>query len=361
MRSIIKVLILFIFVHLYVLLTAFIYTQLEAKKTPRDVHLGNVLDKYIYKPRTNGPKKKAVPLPVSDKATLISELKAAFLNDESEKMRTEFTSLWKSYLFSFTTITTVGNSGLHLQTSNSRLFFFFTSGIGTILYIILLHNIAGILLGIIVQIAQFELLRIQNTPKKSSPNPFYASLSVFLMSYATMLLSILIIAIAVVVSGHSYLFGLSMVTDLALMIGNFHVLAYLYTWNEAGFVISLNMVFVVCHSFLYTAILATTHFVRGTKWEDLVEIYLGDKNAYKALSQDEEKPYQKFLMQAGLNHGMESGSDTTDTADMDHKSGTKDRKLSKGNRDISDPIVPTLLSPENNEFWEDAEEKTGKS
>ena len=188
-----------------------------------------------------------------------------------------------------------GSSGLELQNYRSQLLYVFSTAIGVVLYGILLHHIAVMLLGILVQTVDYGFIKSQSDPNKRVFSPYHARIWVLVLSYTLPLSCVLIVPISGIISGHGYLFGMFVVADTMLSIGNFHMLAYIYPWSEGGFVISVNLILLMCHSCLYTTVFTTFEFIRGTKWEDLVATYGLEESVYKPLSQEEEEPYQKFL------------------------------------------------------------------
>ena len=99
-----RILILFIGVHTYIFLSGFVYHYLEqpAKAHPPDAVARVVEQNFMV---TNGPKKS--------KQEIVKLLKGAFAEDERNRIRGEFSSLWKCYLFSLTSMTTVG--GLRIE------------------------------------------------------------------------------------------------------------------------------------------------------------------------------------------------------------------------------------------------------
>ncbi len=121
-----KVLILFFSVHVYVFLTGLVYHLLEAKKIKKNTNVINVLDKYFYN-ASHGPNVRASIAHSTSKAEVVHELKNAFENDKKEEMRSEFRSLWKSYLFALTTITTVGQLSFEIFVELLTFFYLFLS------------------------------------------------------------------------------------------------------------------------------------------------------------------------------------------------------------------------------------------
>ena len=93
---------LFIGVHAYVFLSGLVYHFLESPAETETVtkHLEQVVDKFFVASPSNRPKKS--------KQELIIEIRSAVENDRSYFMRKSFKSLWKSYMFALTTVTTVG-------------------------------------------------------------------------------------------------------------------------------------------------------------------------------------------------------------------------------------------------------------
>ena len=93
---------LFIGVHAYVFLSGLVYHFLESPAETETVtkHLEQVVDKFFVASPSNRPKKS--------KQELIVEIRSAVENDRKYFMRQSFHSLWKSYMFALTTVTTVG-------------------------------------------------------------------------------------------------------------------------------------------------------------------------------------------------------------------------------------------------------------
>ncbi len=199
---------------------------------------------------------------------------------------------------------------------------------------------------ILIQFVQFEFRKNIEKSRWGIKRPSQASICVFLLAIFFVLTTIVVSALALVVSGHAYTLALCAVLDSALTIGNFHMMAFLYPWTEAGFVVSINVLLLVCHMFIYTTALALFHFVRGTKWEDLVEMYGGDERMYKSVSQEEERPFKQFYSQIQQQDGGGDDSEST-LQDEVVKPGVQKGEVA------GESVVPTLLSPEDEEFWDD--------
>ena len=94
-----RVIILLVGVHCYIFLSALIYHYLERPGQLETVnHLEQVVEKHFVSSR---PKKS--------NQEIVNEIKAAFEKDDQIEKQRAFKSLWKCYLFSLTTITTLGN------------------------------------------------------------------------------------------------------------------------------------------------------------------------------------------------------------------------------------------------------------
>eukprot|EP00112_Aurelia_sp_Birch-Aquarium-sp1_P014042 Seg3000.2 transcript_id=Seg3000.2/GoldUCD/mRNA.D3Y31 product="Potassium channel subfamily K member 4" protein_id=Seg3000.2/GoldUCD/D3Y31 len=284
---------LFIGVHAYVFLSGLVYHFLESPTKTETVtkHLEQVVDKFLVSSPSNGPKKS--------KQELIVEIQSAVEKDKNYSMRKSFTSLWKSYMFALTTVTTVGNSGLYLQTWKSRLFFVFTAVTGMVLYVCLIHYIGIMLLTLLKRSVDFGLMK-RLDKRDISSHQFAAKLLVLVLSYLITFSSVVIMGLGALVSGHGYTFGLYVISDAMLTVGNFTVLAYVYPWNEAGFVICLNMILLMGLSFLYTSVYLTFQFATGSDFNELIKYWWDEKqgSGYELVGQEEERPFEQFLSQA---------------------------------------------------------------
>ena len=96
-----RIVILLIGAHTYIFLSGFVYRYLEhPEKADKPENVGKIVEKYLLNPN-NGPKK-------SSKEDIVQQLQDAFAKDERNRIKGEFSNLWKCYLFSLTSITTVG-------------------------------------------------------------------------------------------------------------------------------------------------------------------------------------------------------------------------------------------------------------
>ena len=204
-----------------------------------------------------------------------------------------------------------GNSGLYLQASGSRLFFIFTTLIGLLLYLYLLLNIVVGLLTVYKSCIDYLIMK-QIQKESTVRYKQFTDLAVVGLSYLTTFLFLIITAMAAILSGHGYLFGLFAVFDSVLTVGNLHVLAFVYPWNEIGFVISINLILLMGLSFFYTTCYVTFHFVSGNDFNELVQYWWGHShdNGYEVVGQDEAGPFQAFMdksMDKSANGGMKNG------------------------------------------------------
>ena len=132
-----------------------------------------------------------------------------------------------------------------------------------------------------------------------SSHQFTAKLLVLLLSYLISFSSVIIMGLGALVSGHGYTFGLYVISDAMLTIGNFTALAYIYPWNEAGFVICLNLILLMGLSFLYTSVYLTFQFATGSDFNELIKYWWDEKqDGYELVGQEEERPFDQFLSQA---------------------------------------------------------------
>ena len=133
-----------------------------------------------------------------------------------------------------------------------------------------------------------------------SSHQFTAKLLVLLLSYFITFSSVIIMGLGALVSGHGYTFGLYVISDAMLTVGNFTALAYVYPWNEAGFVICLNLILLMGLSFLYTSVYLTFQFATGSDFNELIKYWWDEKqgNGYELVGQEEERPFDQFLSQA---------------------------------------------------------------
>ncbi len=105
-----KILFLLLSFHCYVFLSGLVYHYLEKDKLPQKSHVEAVLDTYFYEPlkaSPNGPRSSKAFTP-PDKKAVMKAWESGIEHVEKSKTRSEFSSLWKAYLFSLTTIATVG-------------------------------------------------------------------------------------------------------------------------------------------------------------------------------------------------------------------------------------------------------------
>lgn len=240
----------------------------------------------------------------------------------------------------------LGNSGLYLQTNGSRLFFIFTTGIGLLLYVCLVHNIAVGLLTIYKSSIDFLLMKKFEKETVVVYKRFVA-LSVLILSYFIAFLSLVVTAIGALLSGNGYLFGLFVVFDSVLTIGNFNVLAYVSTWNEIGFVISVNLILLMGLSFLFTSVYVTFHFATGTDFNELIQYWWGQKQdeGYEVIKQNEEGPFQAFMDQS---KGMTQMQDDISSCDTDTKNQflDDDEETEYASREKFDSLTPSFLQQE---------------
>ena len=132
----------------------------------------------------------------------------------------------------------------------------------------------------------------------------FANLAVVILSYVMTFLFLLVTAIAAVLSGHGYLFGLFAVCDSVLTVGNLHVLGFLYPWNEVGFVICINLVLLMGLAFLYSSCYVTFHFVSGHDFNEIIKYWWSPKsdNGYEVVKQEEDGPFKRFMEKTDGDH-----------------------------------------------------------
>ena len=104
-KSALKVLALIIFVHLYIFLSALVYRSLESHSptTEKNKNAEAVLQRALL----NGAQ-ALKDLNSTEHKSFIKDFHEAIENDKREEMRAAFDDLTKAYLFSLTTVTTVG-------------------------------------------------------------------------------------------------------------------------------------------------------------------------------------------------------------------------------------------------------------
>ena len=186
----------------------------------------------------------------------------------------------------------------------------------------------------------------------------FTGLALLLLSYLITFLSLVVAAIGAVLSGYGYLFGLFVVFDSVLTIGNFSVLAFVYPWNEIGFVISVNLILLMGLSFLYTSVYITFHFVTGSNFDEIIEYWWDQKydDGYAIIEQDEVRPFQTFMDKSkGMKGGYDDEMDDRNPFHEDEDNDDKDVKnpflyddngtgiSSKGN---FDSLTPDFLQNE---------------
>ncbi|XP_065072212.1 uncharacterized protein LOC135696667 [Rhopilema esculentum] len=285
-----RVIILLVGVHCYIFLSALIYHYLERPGQLETVnHLEQVVETHFVPSR---PKKS--------KQEIVDEIKTAFEKDDQVEKQRAFKSLWKCYLFSLTTITTLGNSGLYLQSDGSRLFFIFTTAIGIVLYVSLVHHIGIILFTIFKDSVEFSIKQ-RFDERHFIQYKSFSRLAILLFSYLITFISLLVIGLGAVMSGHGYLFGLYVVFDSAFAVGNFSILTYVYPWNEIGFALSVNLIILMSLSVMYTSVYLTFQYARGSDFDELIKYWWNSEDTghdYKMISQDEERPFKKFMSQS---------------------------------------------------------------
>ena len=94
-----RIFILLVGAHAYVFLSGLIYHYLERPVSASKAESVEwVVEQYLV--NMNRPKKS--------KQEVVQLVKDAFAKDENIRIRREFSSLWKCYLFSLTSITTIG-------------------------------------------------------------------------------------------------------------------------------------------------------------------------------------------------------------------------------------------------------------
>ena len=96
---ILRIIVLFVGAHSYIFLSGLVYHYLEH---PEKASIDNNVEKIVEKFLTNRNRPKV------SKVEIVEQLRGAFNEDNRIQVTKEFSSLWKSYLFSLTSITTVG-------------------------------------------------------------------------------------------------------------------------------------------------------------------------------------------------------------------------------------------------------------
>ena len=174
----------------------------------------------------------------------------------------------------------------------------------------------------------------------------FTDLGVVGLSYLITFLFMIVTAMAAILSGHGYLFGLFAVFDSVLTVGNLHVLAFVYPWNEIGFVISINLILLVGLSFFYTTCYLTFHFVSGSDFNELVQYWWGDRhdNGYEVVGQDEAGPFKEFMDKSG-NGGIRNGHDKEEDSKNPFLDDEEEAEPSARNNFYS--LTPDFLQHEN--------------
>ena len=228
---------------------------------------------------------------------------------------------------------------MYLQTWSAQLFFVFSILPGIILYAVMLHNIAVILLETFKQAA--EMLCFQHGVQLRRPQETYPKIQVIIYCYGFLFLSVLILGLGGLVSGHSYVFGIYSSVDVLLTVGNQKWLEYIQSWNKITFVISMDLILMLELSLLYTTAYATLHAFKGTNWSDIVSFCWKDEEqaGYSAIGQDDEDYHPTKPVKSGDNKGL--------AKQPEYESISKNPFLDNEPPEIPDEdgLVPTLLDP----------------
>ena len=180
------------------------------------------------------------------------------------------------------------------------MFFIFTTAVGIVLYVSLVHHIGIILFTIFKDSVEFSI-KNRFDERHFIQYKSFSRLAILLFSYLITFLSLLVIGLGAIMSGHGYLFGLYVVFDSAFAVGNFSILTYVYPWNKIGFAISVNLIILMSLSVMYTSFYLTFQYARGSDFDELVKYWWNSEDTehdYKMISQDEERPFKKFMSQS---------------------------------------------------------------
>ena len=105
LKPFLKLLLLLLVVHVYVFLCGLAYYMFERHSKLAVSNVEQVLDKHFYNAALLRPHLR----PKSpSKTTVVRELRIAVKKDQQMEIKVAFGSLWKSYLFSLTTVASLG-------------------------------------------------------------------------------------------------------------------------------------------------------------------------------------------------------------------------------------------------------------
>ena len=176
----------------------------------------------------------------------------------------------------------------------------------------------------------------------------FTDLSVVLLSFSITFLFLFVTAMAAILSGHGYMFGLFAVFDAILTVGNLSVFTYVYPWNEIGFVISINLILLMGLSFFYASCYLTFHLANGNDFNELIQYWWSQKNdnGYETVGQEDDGPFKSFMdKSSGENKKGYDKEDGGANPFLDDDSDTE-----QPSRNNFDSLTPEFLRPEHERF-----------